>query len=109
LLILNVKLKRQNSQMANAYIIGHISVKDPAKWQEYRNSVPATLTAWGGELVFRGNLAAVLSGHHGHDATVVIRFPDLQALTGWHASAAYQSLISLREEAADIDLLAYEA
>ena len=32
----------------------------------------------------------------------------MKALSGWHASPQYQSLISLRQEAAEIDLLAYE-
>jgi len=73
---------------------------------EYRSKVPATLEPWGGELVFRGGLSSVLSGNHKHSDTVVIRFPDLQALTNWHSSQQYQSLIHLRLEAAEIDLLA---
>ncbi len=94
--------------MKNAYIIGHITIKDIEKWSEYRNKVPATLEPWGGELVFRGNLSAVLSGNHKHSDTVVIRFPNLQALNNWHSSPQYQLLISIRKEAAEIDLLAYE-
>jgi uncharacterized protein (DUF1330 family) len=94
--------------MANAYIIGHITVKDSAKWQEYRSKVPATLEPWGGELIFRGNLSVILSGNHTHSSAVVIRFPDLQSITDWHASPEYQSLVPLRREAAEIDLIAYE-
>lgn len=94
--------------MKNAYVIGHITVKDQEKWAEYRNKVPATLEAWGAELIFRGRLYAVLSGDHGHADTVVIRFPDLDALNGWHSSQEYQALVPLRKEAAEIDLLAYE-
>ena len=91
-----------------AYVIGHITVKNQAKWTEYRSKVPATLKAWGAELIFRGRVRSVLSGRHDHTDTVVIRFPDLEALNHWHSSPAYQSLIPLRKEAADIDLLAYE-
>ena len=94
--------------MGNAYVIGHITVKDQDKWAEYRSKVPATLEAWGGELVFRGEMSTVLSGNHKHSDTVVIRFPNLKNLTSWHSSPQYQSLISLRQEAAEIDLLAYE-
>ena len=75
--------------MGKAYLIGHITVKDAAKWDEYRSRVPATMAPWGGELIFRGTLATVLSGGH--------------------ASAAYQALIPLRHEAADVVLLAYDA
>jgi len=94
--------------MTNAFAIGHITVKDKKKWLEYRNKLPATLEPWGAELMFRGKLSSVLSGDHGHTDTVVIRFPDLQALNGWHSSPQYQSLISIRQEAAEVVLLAYE-
>ncbi|TRZ92935.1 MAG: DUF1330 domain-containing protein [Rhodocyclaceae bacterium] len=94
--------------MSNAYLIGHLTVKDPAKWAEYRNRVPPTLKPWGAELVFRGNRVAVLAGEHPHADVVVIRFADRKAIDGWHSSAAYQALIPLRQQAADVVLLAYE-
>lgn len=93
--------------MSHAYVIGHLTVKDPAKWAEYRSQVPATLAPWGAELVFRGARVALLAGEHGHDSTVVIRFPDPAAVDGWYASAAYQALIPLRMQAADMELIAY--
>ncbi len=95
--------------MSAAYVIGHITVKDAAKWDAYRAQVPATLAPWGAELVLRGKLAATFAGTHAHDDVVVIRFPDLAAADGWHGSAAYQALIPLRMEAADVVLLSYEA
>lgn len=95
--------------MSNAYVVGHITVKDAGKWDEYRNSVPATLVPWGAELVMRGKRAAVLAGEHEHTDIVVIRFPDQQALNGWFSSAAYQALIPLRQQAADVVLIAYDA
>ncbi len=95
--------------MSDAYLIGHITVKDAGKWDEYRNSVPATLAPWGAELVLRGKCAAVLAGEHEHTDVVVIRFPDQQALNGWFSSAAYQALIPLRQQAADVVLISYDA
>ena len=94
--------------MANAFLIGHIRVKDKSKWSEYRNRLPATLKPWGAELMFRGKLSSVLSGNHTHTDTVIIRFPDIQALNDWHSSAQYQSLIPIRHEAAEVTLLAFE-
>lgn len=90
-----------------AYVIGHITVKDPAKWAEYRARVPATLAPWKAELVFRGERLAVLGGEHQHTDTVVIRFPNAAAIDGWYNSAAYQALIPLRREAADLDLVSF--
>lgn len=94
---------------AAAYVIGHITVKDPELWDDYRRQVPATLAPWGASLVFRGRRLAVLGGSHPHADTVVIRFPDAEAAAGWFASAAYQALIPLRERAAEVVLVSYEA
>ena len=94
--------------MSNAYVVGHLTVKNAEKWAEYRKRVPATLEPWRAELVFRGSNAAVLAGEHSHSDIVVIRFPDKEAVQNWYRSAAYQSLIPLREHAAEMILLSYE-
>jgi uncharacterized protein (DUF1330 family) len=92
-----------------AHVIGHITIKDPEKWMEYRAKVPATLAQWGGEVILRGRRVAVLSGEHAYTDTVVIRFPDAKAITGWYGSPAYQALIPLREQAAKMVLISYES
>ena len=91
----------------SACVIGHITVKDEEKWAQYRAQVPATLAPWGAELLFRGQRAAVLSGEHPHTDTVVIRFPDAAAVAGWYNSPAYQALIPLRRQAADLVLVSF--
>lgn len=95
--------------MAYAYVVGHITVKDESKWAEYRSRVPATLAPWGAELIFRGKQVAALAGTHPHADIVVIRFPSPDAVNEWHSSAQYQALIPLRQEAAELVLLSYEA
>ncbi|UCV26850.1 DUF1330 domain-containing protein [Ferribacterium limneticum] len=91
------------------YVIGHITIKDAAKWDEYRSQVPATLSPWQAELVFRGEKLAVLGGEHKHTDTVVIRFPNAESANDWYNSPAYQALIPLRLEAAEVDLISYAA
>jgi uncharacterized protein (DUF1330 family) len=98
----------QEPSMPHAYVIGHIRVVDPDAWAAYRSQVPATLEPWQGELLLRGRLAEVFSGEHHHTNTVALRFPDLVAARGWHASPAYQALIPLRQRAAEVTLLLYE-
>ena len=92
-----------------AYVIGHITVKDPEKWGEYRGKVPATLAPWGGELILRGRRMAVLTGDHPYTDAVVIRFPDAKAIAEWYGSPAYQALIPIREQAAEMVLISYES
>jgi len=99
---------REIDRMSNAYVIGHVTVRDAGKWAEYRSRVPATLAPWGAELVLRGNCVAVLAGEHSHEDVVVIRFPSQGAITGWHSSAAYQALIPLRQQAAEVVLISYD-
>ena len=95
--------------MSNAYVVGHITVKNTEMWAEYRSKVPETLAPWGGELVFRGEQVAAFSGENPHPDIVVIRFPSVAAVNGWFSSSAYQSLIPLRQQAAEMVLLSYEA
>ncbi|HEX9194501.1 MAG TPA: DUF1330 domain-containing protein [Azonexus sp.] len=91
----------------NACVIGHITVRDQEKWAQYRAQVPATLVPWGAELLFRGRVDSVLAGNHPHTDTVVIRFPDRAAVTAWYRSPAYQALIPLREQAAELVLISF--
>lgn len=95
--------------MNSAYAVGQITIKNPERWAEYRDKVPATLTPFGGELVFRGQQMGGLAGHNPHPDIVVIRFPSLVDLDNWFSSAAYQELIPLREAAADVTLTSYQA
>ncbi|MEP7061979.1 MAG: DUF1330 domain-containing protein [Betaproteobacteria bacterium] len=93
----------------SAWVIGHATVKDEAKWALYRQSVAATFVPFAAVLLLRGQVADVLDGTHPHADAVVVAFPDLAAARAWHESAAYQALIPLRKAAADIDLIIVEA
>jgi uncharacterized protein (DUF1330 family) len=95
--------------MNHAYVVGQMTVKNETKWTEYRGQVLATLTPFGGELVFRGNQVRALSGECPHADIVVIRFPSLVDADSWYNSAAYQALLPIRQEAADVVLTTYEA
>lgn len=94
--------------MGEAYLVGHITIKDAEKWIKYRSQVPATLEPWGAEIAFRGKLVAAFSGEHRHTDIVVIRFPNKEAVENWHSSLTYQALIPLRQQAAEMVLLSYE-
>ena len=90
-----------------AYLIGHITVKNPELWSKYVAGVAASLVPFSGEVVFRGQLAAVHAGEHPHGRAVVIRFHDHPTLQAWFESDAYQALIPLRDRAADVVITSY--
>jgi uncharacterized protein (DUF1330 family) len=92
-----------------AYLIGHITVKNPDKWKTYVEGVQKSLTPFEAGVVFRGKRAAVLAGDHPHQHTVVIKFSEQSALQQWYHSDTYQALIPIRDEAADVVIISYDA
>jgi len=92
-----------------AYVIGHIHVRDADKWQAYVTQVGATISAYGGEVLLRGETAKVFSGEHRFERIVVLRFSDQESAVRWHASPEYQRLIAVRDRAADVTLISYNA
>jgi uncharacterized protein (DUF1330 family) len=85
------------------------TIKDPERWAEYRSKVPATIAPWGADLVCRGKWISTLCGEYNHADALVMSFPDADAINNWYNSLAYQALIPLREQAADVVLVSYES
>ena len=92
-----------------AYLIGHITIKDHTSWQIYVEGVRSSLLPYEAEIIFRGRLFRVLAGKHQYENTVVIRFPDQDTLQNWYQSKEYQELIPIRDKAADVAIISYDA
>jgi uncharacterized protein (DUF1330 family) len=91
-----------------AFCIGHITVTDPARWEEYRARVAATVSLYGGEVLLRGDWRACFSGRKLGENAVVLRFADALAARAWHDSPEYQALVALRDAGARVTLELYE-
>lgn len=91
-----------------AYLIGHMTIKDPAQWAIYVEGVKKSLLPFAAEVLFRGRQTAVLAGEPPYPLTVVIRFADDATLQAWYRSADYQALIPIRDRAADVVIAAYD-
>ena len=92
-----------------AYLVGQIRVKDSQLWQEYVAGVAESLAPFDAKIVFRGKRISVLAGDNERDLVVVIEFSGRHALENWFNSEAYQSLIALRDRAADVVITTYDA
>jgi uncharacterized protein (DUF1330 family) len=92
-----------------AYLIGHITIKNPAQWNVYVEGVRKSLIPFEAQIVFRGKRAAVLTGEHLFQDTVVIKFSDQSSLQKWYHSDSYQQLIPTRDSAADVVIISYDA
>lgn len=92
-----------------SYLVGHITVKDVELWNNYVEGVRESLAPFNAKVVFRGELMTVLAGVHDHERVVVIEFSDQATLDQWFRSEKYQSLIPLRDKAADLVITTYDS
>lgn len=87
-----------------AYVSATVTVKNPEKLQTYVSQVGAVMAAHGGKPVLRGTKNKDLAGHAGFQVMALFEFPDEAAAEAWYASDAYQALIPVRDEAADMTI-----
>lgn len=90
-----------------AFFVAHVKIKDPQKFQEYAQKAGETLVPHQGELVLRGKKDDVLAGHTDYQAVGIVKFPNPNALMAWFNSDAYQAIVALRDEAADMTIVTY--
>jgi len=81
-----------------AYVIVGVDVTDPEAYSEYTRQVPATLEPHEGRFLVRGGAFEVLEGDWTVSRTVVLVFPSVDHAKAWHASAAYQAILPIRQE-----------
>lgn len=91
-----------------AYLIGHMTIKDPIKWEKYVEGVRVSLEPFEAKIIFRGRRATIFAGEHPYDHTVVAEFPDQSAIQQWYNSENYQKLIPIRREAAEVVIISYD-
>ena len=91
-----------------AYVIADVEVIDTVGYEEYRQKVPATISAYGGRYVARGGATEVLEGTWTPRRCVILEFPSMAQLKAWWASPEYQPLRAIRERTAKSNLVATE-
>jgi uncharacterized protein (DUF1330 family) len=80
-----------------AYILAHIDVKDPARYDEYKKRVLATMEPFGGRFLVRGATPEVLEGGWDPKRLVILEFPDAATARRWWASPAYTEARAIRQ------------
>jgi uncharacterized protein (DUF1330 family) len=80
-----------------AYVIADVEVLDSVGFEEYRQRVPATITAFGGRYLARGGATEVLEGSWSPKRCVILEFPDMDRFRAWWSSPEYLPLRALRE------------
>ena len=87
-----------------AYIVAHIEVTDPARYEEYRRQVAATITQYGGRFLVRGGATEVLEGSLRPGRVVILEFASIEQAKTWWDSPEYRPLRGLRQRASTGDL-----
>jgi uncharacterized protein (DUF1330 family) len=90
----------------SAYVTATVKVKNQEKLKQYIAAVPATIAAHGGEMISRGKVSKVLAGAADYQICAAFRFPTMEVLEGWYNSPEYQELIALRDEGAEVNIIA---
>ena len=88
--------KEKGGYMA-AYLLGNLKVTNAEEFEKYRDLVTKTIRDHGGEYVLVDMNSVAIEGDAEH-LSVVLKFPDMEALNGWYDSPEYQEIHSLRTD-----------
>jgi uncharacterized protein (DUF1330 family) len=80
-----------------AYLLGNFQVTNAEGFEKYRDLVTKTIRDHGGEYVLVDMNSVAVEGDSEH-LSVVLKFPDMEALQGWYDSPEYQEIHPLRTD-----------
>jgi uncharacterized protein (DUF1330 family) len=80
-----------------AYVLAHIDVTDPVRYEDYKRVVADTLVPFGGRFLVRGAPPQVLEGAWEPKRLVLLEFPSVAQAREWWGSEAYRPAKALRQ------------
>ena len=90
------------------YVVVNVRVTDPARYEEYRGKVPATIARYGGRYLARGGAVEALEGDWQPERLVVLEFESMERFREWYDSPDYAPLKQLRQEVAATQFVVVE-
>ena len=91
-----------------AYVIAHIHVKDPVRYEEYKRLSPVSIEKFGGRFIARGGRTEVLEGTWQPNRIVLLEFPSVERAREWWASEDYAPAKELRQATSTGDMIVVE-
>lgn len=82
------------------YVIVNDEITDPARFEEFRSRVGATVAAHGGKYHVRGGAIEVVDGDWTPERVVVIEFESVERAKAWLSSPEYSEIRKIRLESA---------
>lgn len=80
-----------------AYVIAHIDVKDPVRYEDYKRMSPISIGKFGGRFIARGGKTEVLEGNWQPKRLVLLEFPSAEQARKWWESEEYEPAKALRQ------------
>jgi uncharacterized protein (DUF1330 family) len=91
-----------------AYVIAHIDVKDPVRYEDYKKMSPISIQKYGGRFIARGGKTEVLEGTWQPKRLVLLEFPSVERAREWWASEDYRPARDLRQATSSGDMIVVE-
>ena len=88
-----------------AYVIAHIDVKDPVRYEDYKKMSPISIEKFGGRFIARGGKTEVLEGTWQPKRLVLLEFPSVERAREWWASEDYAPAKALRQATSTGELI----
>jgi uncharacterized protein (DUF1330 family) len=88
-----------------AYVLAHIDVTDPERYQEYIRMSPESIALYGGRFLARGSKPDILEGTWVPGRLVILEFPSVDQARRWWESPEYAPAKALRQRSSTGDLV----
>jgi uncharacterized protein (DUF1330 family) len=88
----------------SAYVIVHVDVTDPDKYEQYKVKAAESVAAAGGRYLARGGDVEPLEGAPPPPRTVILEFPTMPAASAWYHGPGYAEARVIRNDAARFDM-----
>ena len=88
-----------------AFLLANVAVRDPDRYREYVENVPALIRKHGGVYRVRGGDFEVLEGDWTPSRLIVLEFPDREAALAFHNDPEYEPYRDLRQALSDSNLV----
>ena len=92
----------------SAYVVVQVDIKDPARYDDYRKMVPASLEKYGGKFLVRGGKTHTMEGGWAPKRFVLVEFPSVEQAKAWWDSPEYRAARDLRWATSDSQLIIAE-
>ena len=91
-----------------AYVVAHVDVKDPVRYEDYKRLVLDTMVPFGGRFLVRGATPEILEGDWEPKRLVILEFPDAESARRWWASPRYAAAKAIRQATSEGTLVLLE-